>query len=100
MISEGRQVLPPAVRSRKGLQRDIYVNAGIAMAQRETFSAGIAGDASVNAGQLERSGDSPRPSAEEGHRLIRAFLSIEHATLRDAIVNLVLELSALSQRRL
>ncbi len=69
------------------------------MAQIETFSAGVV-DAAVNVDRLERFGDSSRPSPEEGHRLMRAFLNIEKASLREAIINLALELSALTGRRL
>ncbi len=69
------------------------------MAHRETFSAEPA-DASINGGQRQRFGNSSRPSPEEGHRLIGAFLSIEQAAQRKAIVNFVLELSALKNKRL
>ena len=64
------------------------------MAQRETFSAGPA-DVSTTGGQRGRSGDLSRPSPEDGHRLIGAFLSIEQPALREAIVNFVMELSAI-----
>jgi len=69
------------------------------MAQRETFSECIEDDSSVNAGQLERFGDSTRPSPEEGHRLMRAFLSIEQTALREAIVTFVVELSAFHEKQ-
>ena len=65
------------------------------MAQRKTFSEGIEGDLSVNAGQLERFGNSTRPNPEQGHRLMRAFVSIRQAALREAIVKFVDELSTL-----
>jgi hypothetical protein len=82
------------------------------MAQIETFSAGLADasiidgqraglvDAFIIDGQRERSGDSARPNPEEGHRLMRAFLSIEQAALREKIVNLVMELTATHDKRL
>lgn len=69
------------------------------MAQMETISVGIA-DASINDSQRERSGDSSRPNPDAGHRLIRAFLSIEQAALREAIVAFVVELSALQDKQL
>jgi hypothetical protein len=69
------------------------------MAQIEIFSAGLA-DASIIDGQRERSGDSARPNPEEGHRLMRAFLSIEQAAVRERIVNLVMELTAIHDKRL
>jgi hypothetical protein len=64
------------------------------MGQIETCSAGLA-DAPTIDGQRQRSGDSARPNPEEGHRLMRAFLSIEQAALRERIVNFVMELSAM-----
>jgi hypothetical protein len=69
------------------------------MAQIDTFSTGLA-DASIIDGQRERSGDSVRPNPEEGHRLMRAFLGIEQAALRETIVNLVMELTAIHDKRL
>jgi hypothetical protein len=65
------------------------------MAQIETFSAGLAG-ASIMDRQRERSGARPNPG--EGHRLMRAFLNIEQAALREKIVNFVMELSAMHDR--
>ena len=38
---------------------------------------------------------SARPNPEDGHRLMRAFLSIEQAALRERIVNFVMELTAI-----
>lgn len=64
------------------------------MAQNETFSAGPAG-APLHGGQRDQSGHTSRPNPEEGHRLMRAFLSIRRAALREAVVNLVRELSTL-----
>jgi hypothetical protein len=64
------------------------------MAQIETFPAGLA-DASFIDGERERSGDSARSNPGEGHRLMRAFLSIEQADVRETIVNFVMKLSAM-----
>jgi hypothetical protein len=69
------------------------------MEQIGTFSAGLA-DASIIDGQREASGDSARPNPEEGHRLMRAFLTIEQAAVRETIVNFVMELSAMHDKRL
>ena len=41
---------------------------------------------------------SSRPSAEEGHRLVRLFLSVERADLREEIFNFVEGISASGQR--
>ena len=67
------------------------------MAQIETLSAGLA-DASIIDGQRERSRDSAGPNPAEGHRLMRAFLSIEQAAVRKTIVNFVMELSAVRDK--
>ena len=44
-------------------------------------------------GQGELSKQNSRPLPEEGRRLIRAFLRIEKASTREALVNFVEELS-------
>ena len=76
------------------------------MVQIEALSANLAdasifdgrqaclADASIIEGRPERSGDSARPNPEDGHRLMRAFLSIEQAALRERIVNFVMDLAA------
>ncbi len=48
---------------------------------------------SVNRTYPELSGGSSRPDPEEGHRLMRSFLSVRQPALRQAIVQLVAELS-------
>jgi hypothetical protein len=64
------------------------------MEQIEAFSVGLA-DASIIDDQRERSGDAARPNPEDGHRLMRGFLSIEQPALRERIVNFVMELTAI-----
>jgi len=64
------------------------------MAQSEISLAGTEG-ASIDGSQLDRSGPSSRSKPEEGHRLMRAFLGIRQAGLREALVRLVTELSTL-----
>jgi hypothetical protein len=41
---------------------------------------------------------SSRPSAEEGHRLVRLFLSVERADLREEIINFVEEILGCQER--
>jgi hypothetical protein len=67
------------------------------MAQIETFSADLA-EPSIMDRQRERSGGSAWPNPGEGHRLMRAFLNIEQAALREKIVNFVMELSAMHDK--
>jgi hypothetical protein len=64
----------------------------IAMARKETFSVGQA-KASVYGGQRDLIGVHSRPDPEEGRRLMRAFLNIREAALREAVIALVTELS-------
>jgi len=53
----------------------------------------LAVDAVVAGGQSSHFTDTSRPHPEEGHRLIRAFLTIKDARLREAFIALVEELS-------
>jgi hypothetical protein len=62
------------------------------MSKKENFSAHSAG-AFGDGGQRDLSRAQSRPLPEEGHRLIRAFLRIEKASVREALVNFVEELS-------
>jgi hypothetical protein len=64
------------------------------MARNEAFSTSLA-DASVDGGQVDRAGASARPKPEDGLRLMHAFLSIQHAALREAVIKFVTELSTL-----
>jgi hypothetical protein len=43
--------------------------------------------------------DFSRPNPEEGHRLMRSFSSIRQPALREAIIELVTNLSALDGRK-
>ncbi len=63
------------------------------MAQRETFPDTAGG--AIGGRQGDAPGDSSRPNPEQGHRLMRAFVSIRQAVLREAIVKFVEELSTL-----
>ncbi len=62
------------------------------MAQRETFPH--TADGAIGR-QHDAPGDCSRPNPEQGHRLMRTFLSIREAALREAIVKFVNELSTL-----
>ena len=64
------------------------------MARGETFSSGPE-VAPMNDGLPDRSRHTSRPNPEEGHRLMRAFLSLRQAALREAVINFVKELSTL-----
>ncbi len=64
------------------------------MARKETLSVGR-GKASVDGGQRDFAGVHSRPDPEEGRRLLRAFLNIREAALREAVIALVTELSTL-----
>ena len=64
------------------------------MARKETLSVGQA-KASVDGGQRDFPGDHSRPDPEEGRRLMRAFLNIREAALREALIALVTEISTL-----
>ena len=52
-------------------------------------------DTRVNRGQTDPAASFSRPHPEEGHRLMRAFLSIREAALREAIITFVAEVSKL-----
>ena len=64
------------------------------MVRKELFSTGPA-EASVRSLRGDPVWESARPSPEQGHRLMRAFLSIKEAALREAIVNFVTDVSTL-----
>ena len=50
-------------------------------------------EAVVEGGQSGSFGENSRPDPEQGHRLMRAFLRIKDARLRDALVTLIEELA-------
>jgi hypothetical protein len=64
------------------------------MSKKEAFSTGLS-DALFNHGNKKNSAgiSSSRPTPEDGRRLIHAFMDINHALLREAIIQLVTELS-------
>jgi hypothetical protein len=62
------------------------------MARKETFLVGQA-KASVEGGQGDFAGDHSRPDPEEGRRLMRAFVNIREAALREALIALATALS-------
>ena len=61
--------------------------------QRKNKSLTLVIDEVGDGGQLSHLTDASRRCPEEGHRLIRAFLTIKEARLREALVFLVEELS-------
>ena len=65
-----------------------------AMAKQANFSV-TPSDARVNRGQTDPARGFSWPDPEEGHRLMRAFLSIREAALREAIITFVAEVSNL-----
>lgn len=64
------------------------------MARKESLSVDRA-KASVADGQRDFAGVHSRPDPEEGRRLMRAFVNIREAALREAVVALVTEISTL-----
>lgn len=63
------------------------------MAQRETFLE--TARTAIDGRPRHAPEDSSRPNPEQGHLLMRAFVSIRRAALREAIVEFVNELSTL-----
>ena len=61
------------------------------MAAKDTLSAGAA--TAISGVQGNRSGVRSLPRPEDGLRLMHAFVAIESADLRDAVVKFVEELS-------
>ena len=59
----------------------------------ESHTSDSHSDTSVNRGQLDPSASFSWSDPKEGHRLMRSFMSIKEATLRDAIVKFVTQLS-------
>jgi hypothetical protein len=64
------------------------------MAKQANFSVAPS-DTRVNRGQTDPARGFSWPDPEEGHRLMRAFLSIREAALREAIITFVAEVSKL-----
>jgi hypothetical protein len=58
----------------------------------------LATNASVDAGQPYPPGENFRPRPEEGHQLMRAFLGIKEAHLREALITLVEEVARSGNR--
>ena len=56
-------------------------------------------DADADGGQTGPLGENSRPQPEEGHRPMRAFLSINETHLRDALVAFVEELARSTRGR-
>ncbi len=61
---------------------------------RNRCSLTLPRDADVDGGQSGHFGENSRPNPEDGCGLIRAFLRIKEARLREALVTLVEELSS------
>jgi hypothetical protein len=64
------------------------------LAREETYSIDNA-NAFVVGEQPASAGKPSGPNAEEGHRLISAFVNVRQATLREAIIHFVSDLSKL-----
>lgn len=68
------------------------------MVRKEVFSTDSE-ESSVRSLLADPPWDAGRLNPEQGHRLMRAFLNIEEAALREAIVNFVTDLSTLGNER-
>ena len=79
-----------------GSYRNVDIE-GQPMVRKEQTSTATAGT-SACAGQGSPTGNASWPSVEEGHRLIRAFCDIKQATVREAIIRSVEEISTLASR--
>ena len=66
---------------------------------RKRSSLTLPVDAFVDGGKPDPLSDNSRPDPEEGHRLIRAFLRIKEARLREALATLVEKLSSCQAQR-
>jgi hypothetical protein len=62
------------------------------MSRKQSFLT-LTADAYVDGGQPRPTGENFRSDPEEGHRLMRAFLTIEDPRIREALVIFVEELS-------
>ena len=56
-------------------------------------------DSHINRGQSDLGRGCSAPEPEEAHRLIRFFMNIRRASIREAIVKIVAELSARDDKR-
>jgi len=63
------------------------------MLKKEALSTGLSDALFDHGHQKNSAGISSRPTPEDGRRLIHAFMDINHAALRKAIIELVTELS-------
>jgi hypothetical protein len=70
------------------------------MSKKEVLSTGLS-DALFNQGSPKNSAgiSSSRPTPEDGRRLIHAFMDVKPAALREAIIQLVTELSKLDNKQ-
>ena len=68
----------------------------LSMAKKEPVSIGPSAPRIKGGGQHHPAGASSRPTPEDGHRLIQAFMDVKQAALREAIIRLVTELSKLN----
>jgi hypothetical protein len=65
------------------------------MAKKEVLSIGPGYAPIKGGGQRNRSGIYSRPTPEEGRRLVHAFMDIKQIALREAVIQLVTDLSKL-----
>ena len=67
------------------------------MAKKDAFSTGPSASFINHGSQRKRAGTPSRPTPEDGHRLIYAFMEIKQVALREAIIQFVTELSKLCE---
>ncbi len=65
------------------------------MAKKEVFSTGLSYTPIKIGGPRNPSGLYSRPTPEEGRRLVHAFMDIKRVALREAVIQLVTDLSEL-----
>ena len=67
------------------------------MAKKDAFSTGPSASFIIHGSQPRSRGTPSRPTQEDGHRLIHAFMEIKQVALREAIIQFVTELSKLCE---
>ena len=65
------------------------------MAKKEVFSTGLSHTPIKIGGPRNPSSLYSRPTAEEGRRLVHSFMNIKRIALREAVIQLVTDLSKL-----
>jgi hypothetical protein len=67
------------------------------VAKKDAFSTSPSTSFINHGRRRNRAGTSSRPTPEDGHRLIHAFMEIKQVALREAIIQFVTELSKLPE---